>query len=469
VLLAALLLSWPILLIGHPATTPDTRAYLLVGQAALDHFHLGGAASHGAGAASPLAAHHPDRALTQAAARSPYFGVFLYLTAEIATPWATIALQSLLVAWVCREVCRLVCGVRSTFGYLVVVALLAAGSSAGFYDTLLMPDLFCGVGLCAALLVVFAWDRLVLAQRVALLLLLAACASFHATNAICAGAVAAVGLGARAVRPTAEGGSWRGAAAAIAALVVGGGALAAYPLLARLAIGQDIYHPPFLMARLVADGEGRRYLQRACDDGAAYALCGYRHLPLARSDDILWSEDPRTGVYLVASPATRAALAREEGRFVMGVVTTYPIEVVSASARNTLRQALLIELNDIADYPFTDYFPGAWRFRPIPDGFLCERSAGQCPATRGERLVDAAEAVVLALSVVVLVVLAIRPQGRRPALPGRTVIVAVLAAVAVNDVVCASFSEVAARYSMRVAWVIPLMAIAALVGRPGRR
>jgi hypothetical protein len=47
--------------------------------------------------------------------------------------------------------------------------------------------------------------------------------------------------------------------------------------------------------------------------------------------------------------------------------------------------------------------------------------------------------------------------------------VAVLAAVAVNDVVCASFSEVAARYSMRVAWVIPLMAIAALVGRPGRR
>ncbi len=61
-------------------------------------------------------------------------------------------------------------------------------------------------------------------------------------------------------------------------------------------------HPPFLTARLIVDGPGRRYLEKNCSD-SKWEVCRYSNNLSGSSDRFLWSSD---GVWSVVRWLSRA-------------------------------------------------------------------------------------------------------------------------------------------------------------------
>ena len=108
------------------------------------------------------------------------------------------------------------------------------------------------------------------------------------------------------------------------ALGVGGAAIACgvagamlFSAMVRHSVGAAPITPPFLTARVVADGPGRLYVREHCWDHP-FAVCAFAdRLAGTDTDGFLWDENPRTGVFAVATPEQRRALATEQGRFAL--------------------------------------------------------------------------------------------------------------------------------------------------------
>ena len=96
----------------------------------------------------------------------------------------------------------------------------------------------------------------------------------------------------------------------IAAIVGALLANAIYQEAVLLKTGDEMRRPPFLAMRVIADGPGREYLRYACDRGATYALCQFRHLDLTNSQDMLWSDDRKKGIFNVTGYDTRLQMEK---------------------------------------------------------------------------------------------------------------------------------------------------------------
>jgi hypothetical protein len=115
---------------------------------------------------------------------------------------------------------------------------------------------------------------------------------------------------------------------------------------------------PFLMARVIADGPGRFYLQQHCDD-MKLMIC--RYLPDIPNDvnEFLWNLD---GIWQRASPAARERFARRGGTIRSG-------HSEGISARGIIR--LCHELPEPAD----DFWLVGLRPEPMGLGRLRESSS----------------------------------------------------------------------------------------------
>ena len=107
--------------------------------------------------------------------------------------------------------------------------------------------------------------------------------------------------------------------------------------------------PPFLMARLIADGPGYDYLVANCPDVGLEICTFLPRLPVG-SDAFLWSKDPALGVYGAAAPDIRRQLGEEQLSFVLGVLAFDPIGQLKAS-RGFLEQIGRFGLNEFAYTP----------------------------------------------------------------------------------------------------------------------
>src|ERR1019366_542105 len=96
---------------------------------------------------------------------------------------------------------------------------------------------------------------------------------------------------------------------------------AGYVAAVRAATGDQLRSPPFLAARILADGPGRAYLRASCAQGAPWALCRFKALPLNDSQAILWSGDRRKGVYGQTGVAERIRIDQQQLSFVLGAVS----------------------------------------------------------------------------------------------------------------------------------------------------
>ena len=413
----------------------------------------------------------------QNGARSVYYGLFVYACERLGTLWLLAAAQATLAAGLVYALWRKMAPTATAQSYLAAMAALAAGSSLPVFTGFAMPDLFAGFSVVTTLLATLYADRFGRLGQVGLWLLLAACMNFHGSNLLTSLALSGFVLAWRAVRGTAWRCLARRAGFVLSAAVVAVLASQAYALAIKLRTGDDLGRPPFLTARVLADGPGRAYLRHACAQGATWTLCAFRRAPLDNTEDILWSDDPATGIFNSADYPTRLKLEQEEHAFVLHAVAYDPAGEVLAALRNWGRQLVAVDyaepLRDPAYY-LTDAYWKTTTLRPLLlRDRRCDPERGGCilhvPAVLMSE-VDAAIAVAAlawlawtlcstAASRRAASVQALDPQALLARNDAAACAVFLVVAVALNAAVCGMLSGPFDRYEARLLWLIPCAAL----------
>ena len=305
VTLSATFFTWPALLNGYPLLFSDTGGFLE--QALM-----------------------PDVGWDKPWIYGPFLTPFHARLTLWPVPLAQALILSALI-WVTQATLT----APSPARHIALSAILAAGTAAPWFTSLIMPDILapaCVLGLFilanpgrhgrTTLLWVGLVTTIAIAAHLAHLVLAAAC-------------IATLGL----LRPYV---SWRlpwrplaPLAAALALIVVtnaaGHGRFAVSP-----------YGAVFALARLVADGPGRVYLNSVCP-GAGYRLCAWRDRLPTDSDKFLW--DPYGPVWAESYGPLRIAL--EAAALVPRIIAAEPTAVLAAAARNTATQLTMAEIGDV--------------------------------------------------------------------------------------------------------------------------
>lgn len=404
-------------------------------------------------------------------ARSSFYGVLLHGTYLVGSLWLLAGLQSFLAAWVIYLLWRTMAPRAPWWSYLAVVSVCVVGTSLSFFTTFAMPDIFAGIGGAALVLLLSQTDRLKRREIVGLWLLCAYAMAIHKSH-LGTGAVMGV-AGALLVwllgLPAAS--AVRRMALILSAALIAWSAGLAMDGVYQMRTGYKLGHPPFMMARVLADGPGRAYMRSVCaKDPSAYAVCPFQANVGASTDLILWSDRKKLGVFNIADFATRMRLEREELRFVIGTFLFDPLGQTLASLENWGEQLVAYQVDDPlrnpAAYLRGRYWPTTALPKLIPNFAAC-RPPGDCrPPFKYVYLADW-HGVVLGASLLLLawrltrrdVRIGVWRRGLRTGEePARvaSVILLILGVALVNAAICGVLSGPFARYQSRLIWLLPV-------------
>jgi hypothetical protein len=435
VMLGALLLSWPAFYNGFPLLYPDSMTYL----------------GDGGVVARALFLHQ----------FSGYYGVrSLFYSLGILpwhwniSPWPIVALQSLLVAWVIWLVVRSVqprsvAPRRMVARYLILILFLSLLTSAAWYADFIMPDILGPVLYLSIYLLAFARETLCRAERLALYLIACWGVTAHTTHFVLAAGLCALlflfaaferRLFPRRFVAVGE------VAAILAVAAAAQMALNGY-LYGKPSLNGD--HPPYLMARIIADGPGRRYLEEHCPQ-LHWAVCNHLKELSDDSDDFLWGAD---GPYESGSDAERGEIDQEEMPLILATIRAYPREQFMKSTANFGGQLLAFGLYGFDASPwmleqFNETLPRA------RSSYLGSRQAHD--ALPLDLLTDIQWWTIVVSLAAIAVLIPLLWRRHSPRLIGLSLIV--FPVIVANALVTGVLSVVDDRYGCRVIWLIPLVA-----------
>jgi hypothetical protein len=213
---------------------------------------------------------------------------------------------------------------------------------------------------------------------------------------------------------------------------------------------------PSLLARIIAVGPGRWYLQSHCDH-APWTICAYaKRLP--ESGDIvinfLWEPG---SIWTSANREVKQRLVAQEGEVVAAAVRAYPYRQFRASVRNVLEQ--------LSSYGLQNYYPNAYieteLDRALSDNRPLYLRSRQAKRELHEKLFASAQKLVVLGSLGLIGLLhAFRWRKARRLRDLTAVIVCGLIG---NAAICGALSHVEDRYQSRVIWLLPLLACALIL------
>jgi len=217
--------------------------------------------------------------------------------------------------------------------------------------------------------------------------------------------------------------------------------------------------PPYLLARVIADGPGRWYLQKHCG-GTPLASCVELKNTSDDAEEFLWGEKG----WVNASPEEQKDLRREELTVVLGALREYP--------RVELRTAAAHFWEQLLSYGVFSYDANAWIQESI-EGSLPGQAGKYLQSRQAQGRLDEEFfssvqdwAVIVSLALIGLwVVFGRREWSRR--LAGLSVIVVYV--LLANAAVTGNISNVEDRYQARVIWLMPLLALVFLLTWLDRR
>ena len=410
---------------------------------------------------APVAARGNDLAAGYImAGRSPYFGILLWVAWVVSCFWLFVIAQAVL-AWLLIGLALRCFGLDRPRTRLGVAAILAVVSPLALYNGLLLADALSGFGVAALLILAAPHVRLARWERVLLICILLVSAMAHLTHiAMLIGMTALLGMFVVArLLP------WRRARAPIvigafcAAIGLLSVAVTGWVVEARF--GKPPVLVPLITARFIADGPGRTFIEDGCDN-RRFTICHLPYRGWTNSTEFLWSRDPARGAFLMADPATRTAMSHEDKAFAFAVLAHSPLRTIGHMAWNTILQITDLRV-DILDERFIRPAGMGAQFPPS----LARDIAGS-PAGRGAWPLPLLNGIVYCgaiLSLATLIVLL-------PRLYSRDVEAARLLALWVALIACAmllngflggAISEPQSRYQTRMAWLIPLCALIALL------
>jgi putative flippase GtrA len=468
--------------IGRPAVFTDTRDYMINGARFYQALHRTFLDERPPVPKTPAEQQawqklkwqmHFDH--SNAGARSPYYGILLYTLAHRGTLWLLTAVQSLCCAWLMFLLWRQIAAQAPGWTYYAMMAALALTTSLPWFASFAMPDIFAAVVIMAATLLLFYRQELSRWERVGVTALLGASAAFHGSHVLVTLALAVIAVAvvrlmkadARTLRTYAR--------ISVAVVITAVVAQVVYAQAIKLHTGDEFRRPPFLTARIIADGPGRAYLRHSCAQGATWAICPYRNEALDDSDHILWSALPGVGVFNRSNYETRVAMEKQETDFVIGTLVFDPVGQFAASMRNWGSQLVTFYVEDPLRRPWAFFTHKYWGKTNLV-GLM--RGVGECGKV-GELCqpkveigdLEVADNIFAGLALVGLVAALCWPSGfagvlreRRfrwsdPMARSSAACLFITAGIIVNAGVCGMIAGVFARYQARVVWLLPAEAM----------
>ncbi len=464
--LATVALAWPSFVNMGPFFIADTTAYLRGADAAvstaLSHDSIWSDKRALYTAREPAALDEGERstqpgdipAKVPLLGRSIYYGAFVYLPVVALGEHAGVIVQSALAALLVWLALIPIAPTRPSqrLGiYFGAILLLAMGTSLPFTASLLAPDFLTGVASIALIMLLCCWQAYSRWQIAILAGLILLAALSHSSNLpiLLVLSVAGILLRKRARLAT------RAALIGIGAVALGFAGEALFVAAVEKTTARTPVRPPFLTARLIADGPGQRFLQTHCA-GSDFEVCRYQARTAHDSDLFLWSEGPE-GVFTIADAASRQRLSQQDVRFAVATFSAYPDRVLASTLAAFARQVRLVDLTlwrgksdggtffNLANLP-----------DPVATRMANTRNAqGNMPVAVSEFAIQIWVFVSLALIMICLM------SRTVPAGAARRHLAALLAltilAILANAAIAGGLSKPDARYNLRVIWILPLL------------
>jgi nitrate reductase NapE component len=441
VFVGALLMTWPAIFNRYPLLYPDSMTYIGDGRVVARAVFL-----------HKLSDYYGFRSFIYSLGIFPFHWLL--------SLWAVVALQALLASYVICLVVRSILPRQTVWCYLIICALLSLLTSMSWFASEVMPDILGPLLYLCIFLLVFARETLSRVERWAVILIAWWGVASHATHLILAAGMCIflAFLWVLCRKSTII----RLRAVGEVALIV------FFAAAAQVALHTYLYgepslngeRPPFLMARVIADGPGRWYLEQHCGE-VRFAICDYVHNLPTDSDDFIWGEN---GVWQSASEETEKRMRQEEVPLVLATLRAYPGAQISKSLANFWAQLTTfgfeLDANDWVLKEFDNVLPGG---KPH---YLQSRQARD--AIPFDFLVVVQYCAVIASVVAIGVFGFLVWRRRSPRIVGLGLVI--LLAVVANAFVTGALSTVEDRYQSRVVWLIPFLAcVLALNWREDKR
>jgi hypothetical protein len=434
------MLSWPAIFNGYPLLNPDSGEYLATGHTVLRKL-LGGDVP----------------AWMLASNRSEVYAAGLALLERGPDIWPVIATQALMTAFVLWLVVRSLCSrplLRPVVVYLALVAGLSLLTSVGWYASFAMPDILGALVYLGLYLIVFAGEGLRPWELAAVAAIAWWGAMAHNSHLLLAFLECLLLIVLWAARWAGLRGRGRWLLSAIGVIALAAATQTA--LHARLHGRPSLFgsHPPYLTARVLADGPARLYLRQHCAS-LTWVICGrVDHLP---TDEQMFLWEPGN-VWNSATPEQRERLRAEEMPLVLATLRAYPLQQAEVSLKNALHQLVFMGPAEFTDAP---YFTRQTLDGIAPGVYARYERTVQARNGMPQTFFRRVQEVVIALSAVTVLCglpWLMRSGNRR--LMGLTLIV--VSVVPANAFVTGALSALDARYQGRVAWMVVLLAALSL-------
>jgi hypothetical protein len=336
----------------------------------------------------------------------------------------------------------------------VVSLVLATLTPMSFFVSFLTPDIFAGITILAISNLLVQGSLMPRWMRSTWIALLSAALLFHPSHSLITVATLVVGVSCALLTRVSM--PWRSIVNIVVALTIAFVGEAVFSFGVTKLVGAAPIRPPFLMARMIADGPGYAYLAASCP-ASQLAVCGFVHRLPTNDEDFLWSTDPAKGVFALADPGIRRRLADEQYRFVLATLAFDPLGVLAASLRNTANQIRLIGLAEFNYYSWEKKFFTTHVPEPYLETLNTTRAWKETIPTN---IMSVTVAVITVLSVLYLSGLTL--IRRRPFVHEKRLLAFMKFTVVgtiINAAVCGTLATPTDRYQARVIWLLPLVAM----------
>jgi len=389
--------------------------------------------------------------------RSPYFGALLYAGWVLGWFWPFVLLQAVIAYLLIIMVLRRFDVARAGI-VTAVVLFLSLTTSLPTYNSMLLADAFASFGMLALALLAIP-GRLPRWQVAFLVAVVVMSATAHLTHVMMLLGMTGTLVLLRLLgwlRPPAR--AWYAAGGTIVIAVL---ALQVTSVATRAALGHPPQLLPLLTSRFYADGPGKQFVDSGCD-GKRFEVCHIRIDKPYDNATWLFSLDPRHGAYMLATSEQRRLMGEQDVAFALAVLRAYPLEQLTASARDTVRQLAWINYDALNQGCGTG--PECWESLPrsVRARFM------QTPSGRNAWPRDLMNGILYATVVASLLALSVTvPMLARRDRDGFVLLRNLLVITGMGMLVCCFFGGAVAdpqyRYQGRLIWLPVFFALIAAI------
>jgi len=381
--------------------------------------------------------------------RAVVYGLILNAGAPLAF-WPVLVVQAALTLWLIALVLRVHALGRRPLLLLGIVAVLTVFTTLPWLTSILLTDIFAGLGVLALYLLLLRADALSGRERLGLLALIAVSAATHsATFAVLLGLLIVAALYRLVERkrlPLVRLGHGLIALALGAALVFA----ADYAVAGRLAWTPGGFSLSF--GRMLQDGIVKKYLDVHCPD-PRLQLCAYKDQLPDNADVWFWGSE------LFNKLGRFEGLGPEMEAIALGALLDYPGLQLKAAARDTALQLIDVRTGEGVLNSIWHTYGIIERFTPqlLPAMRAARQQKGEISFTALNRL---HYPVALVSMLLLLLVVLLAWRRRLPANVGELGTVCAVALLG-NAFVCGALANPHDRYGARMVWLAALTVMVA--------